>query len=511
MSPSTSSRRLAAVLGRVLLVLGAIGLSLAPAGARSLNQTGGGPVVMRIGEALNPGTLSLVRRSIDEAEARSTPLVIELDTPGGNVELMWKIARAIDRAKRDGLQVVAFVDNHALSAGALIALACDLIYMSPQGTIGAALPIVSAPMPMPQAVDEKFLSAFRSEFRAWAEAHGRSGALAEGMVDPKVEVLLIEQDGLERVVTGKEWDDLRAGEQPVRRISTIADSETLVALSANEAQRYRLIDGIAESLEQLVVVKLSMPAASPVRMEATGAEQLAAFLASIAPILMLAGVVFLWMELQAPGIGVPAILAGACFAALLFGRYLTGLAGIEHFVMIGLGLVLLAVELFVVPGTLVAGITGGVLVLLGLVWSQLGPDLPLSYSFDRKLLIQAAYRTVLWMFLGLVASLGLSRLLPHTPLGRILIAQAKDEAETFGTGVGDVAGERATAARVGATGRALTALRPVGKVELEAAPGQEFEALIDGDALEPGARVRVIELRTGRLVVEPAPGSGGAA
>lgn len=459
------------------------------------------PVVVKIGEQLSPGTQSLLRRGLELAGERDVPMILELDTPGGSVEIMWNMARAIDRATRGGQRVVAFVDRQALSAGALLAFACDAIYMAPQSVIGAATPII--PGIVPQGVDEKFLSAFRAEFRTWAEKHSRPGALAEGMVDRSVEVYWIEHDGLARAVTGTEWDDLRSSEESVRRLSTIADGETLVALTDDEALRYRLIDGKAEDLNEVVKVKLGMPSREAERLETTGAEELASFLSRIAPLLLLAGVAFLWMEFQVPGVGVPAVLAAVCFGLLLLGRYLTGLAGVEHFALIGLGIVLLLVEVFLLTGTLWAGLLGGALVVIGLVWSQLGPDLPLATSFDRKLLIQAAYRTTLWTFLGLMASFGLTRLLPLTPFGQRYLASAVDESDTFAAAVGErSAPERQGAAQVGAAGQALTALRPVGKVRLDQAGLEEFEATTEGPALDAGARVRVIAIRTGRLVVE---------
>lgn len=493
--------------GRLVLTLLSIVLGLLAPLALAVQDAPepDGPVVVRIGEQLSPGTQSLLRRGIARAKERDVPLIVELDTPGGNIELMWSMARAIDRATREGTQVVAFIDRQALSAGALLAFACDVVYMAPQGVIGAAAPIVPGLVPgmMPSGVDEKFLSAFRAEFRTWAEKHNRPGGLAEGMVDRSVEVLWIERDGLRQVVTGPEWDDLRAAEENVTRLSTIADSETLVALTTEEALRYRMVDGKAESLDEVVRIKLGAPGRTIERVETTSSEELASFLSRIAPLLLLAGVAFLWMELQVPGIGVPSVLAGVCFALLLAGRYLTGLAGAEHFALIGLGIVLLLAEIFLISGTMWAGIAGGVCVVAGLIWSQLGPDIPLAMAFDRKLLIQAAFRTTLWTFLGLITSFGLTRFLPHTAVGKRFLASPEDTSETFASAVGERRGpDREAPARVGARGEALTALRPVGKVRLDEAGPHEFEATTEGPALDRGAAIRVVAIRTGRLVVE---------
>ncbi len=462
------------------------------------------PDVLLVGfdEQLNSGGLSLLRRAIEEAKSTEATIVLRLDTPGGEVQLMWTIAKAIDRARDDGVRIVAWIDKRALSAGALVAMACDYVYMSPTSVIGAAQPILMTPGG-PTAVDEKFLSAFRSEWRSWAEAHDRNGALAAGMVDKGLEVLLIDEEGLTRIVDGAEWADLLEREARVRKLRTIADGVTLVSLTNNEALEYGMSDGTAEDLDELLEIKLGLFNAEVLDFLPTSSERLARLLSMLAPMLLAGGILFLFLELQAPGFGLFGILSVVCFIVLLMGRYLTGLAGMEHFAVIGLGLVLLAVELLIVPGTLVAGITGGLLIIGGLIWSQLGSGIPLGNALDRSLAFDAVYTTVVWTSLGAVGAITLSRFLPQTPLLRRAIS-----VPAGGLAFGEaVRVESSPAVQVGALGSAVTDLRPVGKVRLDHHGGVEFEASVDGAALDSGTPVRVTELRTGRLVVEPAGGS----
>ncbi len=242
------------------------------------------------------------------------------------------------------------------------------------------------------------------------------------------------------------------------------------------------------------------------RVERMRSEELAAFLQSISAILLAAGVMLLWLELQTPGLGLAGGLAALCFALVFFGRYLTGLADVPHFLLMGLGVALLVVELFVVPGTLWFGILGGIALLAGFVWSGLGPGLPLGTDLERSIVFDELYTNLLAIVIGIVLGLITAPLLPRIPfLARVLVAggQGRDATSEFASGVGELAGRRREVARIGAPGRALTHLRPVGKVVLDDLAGEEFEALVEGLSLEPGARVRVSELRTGRLVVEP--------
>ncbi|MEZ5980178.1 MAG: hypothetical protein R3F34_18470 [Planctomycetota bacterium] len=501
---------MARLLSILLLLLGALG-----AAAPLVAQDGGaaartGPVVVRIEGQLSAASQSLLRRAIQEARPQGRVVVLDLDTPGGEVTLMWSMARAIDAARTDdGLRFVAYVDDMALSAGSLLAMSCDEIHMAPKGRIGAATPITYG-MEGVEKAEEKFLSAFRAEWRAWAERNGRSPVLAEGMVDERVEVRLIEQDGVRRIVDGTEWDDLRERGAEVKLVRTIADSQTLVALTADEALEFAFSDGTSDSLQDLVEYTLGRDMASVTPIEPTAAEELVSLLAPIAPFLLVFGILLALVELQAPGFGIAGIGSILCFALMLASRWLAGLAGWEHVVALVLGGALILVEAFVVPGTFVAGVLGALLVIYGLVASQLGPGFTFEYSMDRKLVVEAALSTLSWTLAGLVVGMLASRWLPRTPLGRLVVTGPREEG-TFATAVSELARVDPGAVRPGALGTAATALRPVGRVRLDAQPGTEFEASVDGGAVDAGERVRVVATRTGRLVVEVVADEGGRA
>jgi membrane-bound serine protease (ClpP class) len=466
---------------------------------------------VRIEGELDVGTQALVKRAIDGARERGDRLVIALDTPGGDVELMWQIANALLDASepRDsttpGVSTIAWVNDRALSAGALLALACERVYMRSHATIGSALPVAIGPgglMPTSEdpAVREKISSHLRAEFRGVAEKRGRSGLLAEAMVDPDVGVFEVEEQGAKRLVSARELDDLRnRGQQPEER--TIVDTGQLLNATGSEAVALGLADGLAEKIDELAA-KLGLAGVVPNEVRRSRSEDLAAWLYRLSPLLLVAGFVLLYLELKTPGFGLPGALALVALGVVLFGRFMVGLADIPHVLLIAGGAALIALELFLVPGTVWPGVVGALAILLGLVWSFAGSRLGFEYELDRKILIEESFRVVGAGFLALLLIWGLSRVLPHTPvLSRMVLA---GEGSLSSSAMPETRGARAQLARVGASGKACTALRPVGKVVLDADPGLDFEARAEGAEIAAGARVRVVEVQpSGRLIVAP--------
>ncbi len=465
-----------------------------------------GLTLVRIEGALDIGTQALLKRAIDGARERGDRLVLELDTPGGEIELMWQLAKALLKASDKGLVTVAWVNDRALSAGSLLALACERVYMCKHATLGSALPVQIGPGGLEPAsedeqVREKIYSHLRAEFRGVAERRGRSGLLAEAMVDPEVEVTEVILESGSKLVSGKELEDLnKRGERYDIGRTVVARGELLNAIGS-EAVALGLADGLAESIEELAA-KLGLAGVVPSEVRRARSEDLATWLDTLSPLFLIAGFVCLYLELKVPGLSLAGVLSILSFGVVLFGRYLVGLADVPHLILIVGGAALIAVELFLMPGTLWPGLLGALAILFGLIWSFVGSSIGFEYGLDRTILVEESWRVVGAGFLALLVIWGLSRLLPHTPFfsRMVLAGGANVRAGTMP----EASGERAEVARVGASGRATTALRPVGKVALDGDPALEFEARSSGALLERGARVRVVEVSAARLVVEPA-------
>lgn len=480
------------VLALLAALLGVGSQTSAQVDARS------GPTWIRIEGALDGGTQSLLRRAIDDAAGASRQLVLELDTPGGEIELMWRLARMIDDASQRGIESTAWVNDRALSAGALVAMSCDRIYMRSLASIGSAMAVQIGPtglVPLPEDEREKMDSTMRSSFRAWAEEHGRSGVLAEAMVDRDVHAKEVRLGAELKIVTAQEFEDAQARGDRIQLVRTVSAPGDLLNLTGREALSVGFAEGLAETAEE-VVEKIGLSGAVR-RLERTRSEDWAVTLDRLAPLLLMAGFILAYMELKAPGFGVPGILSIFAFAIYLTGRYLVGLADIPHIVLVASGIVLLAVELLVVPGFLWTGVAGGVLLLGGLVLTFTGASFDLAYAMDQRLLLDGTYRFLLYLVIAAILAWAFTRWLPHAPvLSRLVLRPDGTAAASAG------AVEPESSARVGARGRAVTDLRPVGKVVLDDDPRTEFEARATGPALEPGTHVRVLEVHGTRLVVE---------
>jgi len=458
-------------------------------------------VHVKISGPLDVGTQSLMRRGIERAKAGPHALIVELDTPGGEMELMFKLATQLADANKDGVLTIAWIHDHAYSAGALVALSCERIYSSAQGAIGAAAVVEVRDGQVHSIEDDpgkaaKVNAAVRSAFRAFAESHHRPAALAEGMVDRMVGVKQVRtKDGELRVVTQSEFEDgtARAGEMQL--VHTIAERGNLVALSGSQAVMFGLADGVADSLQDLLGM-VGFAGANIVSVERARSEDLATWLSSVYYVLIGLGLMALIAEFKSPGFGLAGAIAIACFALALFGEYLVGLADVPHLVAVGLGLVLVAVELFLMPGAVWPGAIGAALVFGGLAFAQMGPGF-LTSPFGRELALDNALEFLLGLLVAVCAAGVLSRWLPKTPLvGRLVLT-----GPSLPVPGGAPARELVRAPQLGERGLALTPLRPVGKVRL-ADQADEVEARASGVAIDAGARVKVVAVEGLRAVVE---------
>mgnify|MGYP006284146699 CR=1 FL=1 len=430
-----------------------------------------------IDQNIEPAAWRLTQRAFGKArQAGADYMVLNLNTYGGLVNIADSIRT---RLLNSTIPVIVFITNNAASAGALISIAADSIYMREGARIGAASVVNQQGQVMP----EKYQSYMRSTMRATAEAHGkdtlvrggdtlitwhRDPHIAEAMVDPRI------------VIDG------------------VVDSTEILTFTTQEAIDNGYCEGRADNIRQ-VLEKANI---QPYRLESykmTGLESLTGFLMSPAlqGILIMIIVAGLYFELQSPGVGFPliiAIIAGALYFAPL---YMEGIAENWELGLFVLGVILIGVELFVIPGFGVAGIAGILLTVTGLVLSMID-----NIVFDYQFQWEQAFKSVLQsflivsvsVFLSLVLSLYLSKKL-LTSTGRFsqLVldsTQQKDE--------GFIGVDSAQKHLVGKKGTAHTVLRPSGKVIVE---GEIYDARSEIGFIDKGEAVRVIEYGTSQLVV----------
>ena len=399
------------------------------------------------------GLAPFVERAVREAAASdAAAIVLDLDTPGGRIDAAERIVSAVAASK---VPVYAFVNPHAFSAGALISLAAREIYYAPGAVIGAATPVTGEGNKAP----EKIVSAMRSEMRALAEARGRDVRIAEAMVDEDIAI-----DGV--VEKGK-----------------------LLTLTAGEA--VRLGYGKPAANWDALVGELGLQRAEVVTLRVNWAERLVRFFThpAVAPLLLSLGFLGIVFELKAPGFGLPGAL-GAISLALFFGsHFILGLAGLEELLLIGAGILLLAVEMFLLPGFGVAGVAGGVAVAGGLY-----------LSFVTDMASGADYLQALGLFSlsVLVVVLVAWALLRRLPRSRRFSASGimLDESTSR------EAGYLSAAVRpelIGTTGVAMTDLRPAGAARF----GKErLDVVADANWISAGTTVRIVRSEGYRHVVE---------
>lgn len=456
MRPSARSRLSAALL---LACVTLLGVSAVPAADDPPRATGARPIVYvaPIHGLIDLGLAPFVERVLaDAAAAGAAAVILEVNTFGGRVDAAVLIRDTVLRAR---VRTVAFVNQRAISAGALITLAAETIAMAEGGTIGAATPVeMGAPGAPAQPVAEKTVSYLRKEFRATAERRKRPPLLAEAMVDADVE------------------------------IPGVIDKGKLLTLTTEEALKHKLADFRADSLDA-VLQSLGLAGAEVRRASQTWAETLVRFLTHpiVSSLLMTVGILGIIVELRTPGFGVPGALGIASLALFFWGHWLVRLAGWEELLLVGTGVILLAVELFVTPGFGVMGVLGILALLGGLGLSLVGA------GATWEVIITAIGQVALSLLLALAVSLALLRLLPRLPFGRRLVLETELTARE-----GFASAPATDRAWLGKRGTAASTLRPAGIAEIE---GERVDVVSDGEFIDEGEPIVVVRVDGNRIVV----------
>ena len=421
-----------------------------------------GPVVYAIAieGMIDLGLAPFLARTIREAEeAGAAAVLLDINTFGGRVDAAVAMR---DTLLNSPVRTIAFVNQRAISAGALIAIACDTLIMTTGGTIGAAAPVVGGGTGETQPADEKSVSYVRSEFRATAEARKRPPELAEAMVDADVE------------------------------IAGVIEKGKLLTLTTSQALERKLADLSADTLDAALVA--AGVADADVRIaRQTWAETFVRFLTNpiVSSLLMTVGLLGLLVEIRTPGFAVPGIVGLISLGLFFWGHWIVQLAGWEELLLVSLGVLLLAVEVFVIPGFTVAGLGGIVALVAGLGMTLVGAGATMNA------IIIALGRVALSILMAMAGAFGLLRLLPRLPFGRRLVLETGMQ-----TDLGYVSAPESDHQWLGRTGTALSPLRPAGIAEID---GARVDVVSDGDFIEAGTPIDVTRVDGNRIVVRRSP------
>ena len=511
----------------------------------STTGAGGVIVTVPVTGVIEPGVLVLIERAIQEAtDLEASAIIFRVDTPGGRVDTAVEIAKVIGEAP---CRTIAYIEGMgAISAGALISFACDDLIMTPDSNIGAATPVFQTSEGMEPA-GEKSVSFMRAKMRALAEAKGHNPDIAQAMVDKDIElrgytdelgkyvVYAVDSDGSENskttspsttdalqevvdtltedlpvdvTITPKDEDgadeETESAERDAEVGRVVYDDGTelvlasgkLLTLTPSEAIEYGVIDTTVTSLDDAVTYFLLGGGEYHV-VEPNWAEKTFRFLTSptIAGLLLMLGMGGLYLEVRTPGFGLPGIIGTTCLALFFGSHFILGLADTIDIFLVLAGIILILLEIFVLPGIGIAGITGALCLITGLYLSFVDFTIP-QYSWDFARLNDVAYSFAVFVISSFVFSLATWKILPALPFYNSMILS-----DTMTVEAGYVAQDLVkTDGMLGAHGVTATPLRPVGKGKFD---GEKYTVVTRGDFLDQGVAIEIVETDGNRYVVRP--------
>ena len=459
--------------GALLFLILALSLSSSFATEKPIQN--GSIVILPVSGPVSEVQFLFLRRVLKNAEsAHAAALILDMDTPGGDLKSTEKIVQMLGKSP---IPSYTYVNSNAGSAGALIALGTKKIFMSPVSAIGAAAPVAGSGQEIPVTMNAKIVSYYSGYFRSVAQKNGYHAELVDGFMNLDKEV--------------KIGDEI------------INPKGSLLTLSAQEATRpisgrSLLASGIATDIAD-VVRQCGLPIDKLVLTKPSGFENLAQWITLLAPFLLLGGVLGAYLELKAPGFGVPGIISAICFLLFFGGHYIAGLTGFEMIAIFVLGVVFIVLELIFFPGIFVVALSGAAMIVasLFLAMADFYPAQPITLSYDFFLtpMLNLSITILLaCIFIGLA-----SRYLPALPLFRNLSLSSN---LAPGPSLTNTISNTGTASSLfaGNEGIAISPLHPTGRAQI----GQEhFDVLTEGEFIAAGTPIQILKIMDQKIIVGP--------
>jgi len=435
-----------------------------------------------ISEGIGKTNEYILRRAAKAAITNEVKiLILDIDTPGGRLDVTLEMMEMLD--KFDG-ETLAYVNTEAISAGAYIAIATNAIYFAPGGVIGAAEVVTGGGQDVPEAMKRKIESYMRAKIRTVAEDHPFRAKVMRAMMDAdyvlEIEGKVIKEEGELLSLTAEE------------AMETFGDPPTPLFGAGIEAE-----------VEDILRNRYGEGNYELTRFEITWSEQLSQYMESIAPILLGVGMLMLFLEFQTPGFGFFGITGLILLAIFFISNHIAGLAGYEPMLFFVLGVLLVLVEVFVVPGTLLPMALGLALVVGSLVWSLADiwpvPDGD-GIQFEWDNVLSALRQVMIGIIIAVVGLFAAFRFLPgNALLKRLVVMDTSAPANAVNAGGGNSNHGQKSLPPQGARGVVVSPLHPVGKVEIE---GAQFEATVGVGVLPKGEKIVVTGYRNFALLVD---------
>jgi membrane-bound serine protease (ClpP class) len=463
--------------------------------------------LIHITETIDPVLEAFIERQIDRAtSARANTIIFQIQSPGGYLLSGENLANRIIQLRDQKVRSIAFIPDHAYSAAAIVALACDEIYILPDARIGDAGPMEIKPGGQFERVPEKILSPLRQRLKSLGEEKGRPPALLEAMSDKDLDVYEVTHRD-----NGRRWylsdDEIHRsnGEWIKGRVVPESENDLLLTVTGDRAVELKLATATVSDLADLQA-RLGLPEGTRlVGVERTWVDGMIFALASpaVAGLLLFLGIMFLYIEAHF-FTGFFGILSVICFSIFFWSKFLGGTSGWLEVILFVLGTGMLLMEIFVIPGFGVFGITGILLVIGSLVMAfqtfgnyEVGGD---WFNLLRTMgTLSGTLAAVIIM--GAV----ISNMLPSIPFFNALILHPDTDSQQGGPRLRpDLSGEISTAAAgvgphlVGLRGKSATLLRPAGKANIE---GHIYDVVSEGGFISQDAEVEVLQVRGNRILV----------
>ena len=397
---------------------------------------------------IDPRTNRYTKLLLEEGEKNQYDIIIiEMDTYGGAVNDADDIrTRILDYDK----PIYVWVNKDAASAGALISIACDSIYMSSGASIGAATVVTGDGEQAP----DKYQSYMRSIMRSTAEAKGRNPKIAEGMVDEDLQVDSVSQEG--KVITFSTNEAIKFGfcDAELNSVEEILERQNI--------EEYEITSFNLSSTENIISLFLNP------------------FVSGILLLLIFGG---LYFELQSPGIGFPIIASVTALLLYLIPYYLNGVAENWEIILLFFGIILIAVEVFIIPGFGVFGLLGLFTSISSLILIMLNNDL-FDFTFVVSSDIVSASLSVLIsiFLLGIIILFGGIKLTDTDAFKKIALEEIQDSKKGY-------ISSKYPKEIVGKTGKSFTVLRPSGKVIID---DSIYDATSSDGFIEKDSKVKVV-------------------
>lgn len=404
--------------------------------------------LLEIKDEIDPRMNRYIKLAFEEASNQNVDyVIIEMDTYGGAVTDANDIVETILDYEKP---VFVFIDKNAASAGALISIACDSIYMAKGSSIGAATVVIGDGTAAP----DKYQSYMRSKMRATAEAKGRDPKIAEAMVDQNIQLDSISDLG--QVITFSTSEAIKYGfcEAEVKNIEEI--------LALNNIENYETIKHKVSTSEKIISLVLNP------------------FVSGILIMVIIGGIYF---ELQTPGVGFPILAALIAITLYFIPHYLNGLAENWEIIAFFIGILLIALEIFVIPGFGIAGVAGIILILGSLMLVMINNDF-FDFSFVDEKEIMIALLTTSLSFVGsfVIMFFGGIRFTKSKTFQRLALINTQDREEGYTS-------RFSNKNMTNKEGVAFTILRPSGKVTID---GDIYDAYTRGEYVEKGKKIIVV-------------------